>query len=273
MRIWYVYILLLIFLLCGAHLSAQTRITGTVKEPSGAVVADLYVIASQPGFKTLIAFSATNSNGEFTLNFTSAHDSIQIKTSRLDYAEISILVQNKNQHINLIVSPQATNLSEIVIRPEAVKRRGDTLNFFVQRFVSAQDRSIGDVIRKLPGIEVQPSGQIQYQGKAINEFMVESLDLMGGRYNGIVNNLSYDDIATVQILENHEPIRAKKDISNSDRAAINLKLKEGSKNKYLISFALGAGASPLLWDNEVSLCSLQCVSKQILFIRAIMLER
>ena len=238
---------------CSTNLLSQTRITGTVKEPSGAVVADLYVIASQPGSKILIAFSATDSNGEFSLNFTSAHDSIQIKTSRLDYAETSILVQNKNQHINLIVSPQATNLSEIVIRPEAVKRRGDTLNFFVQRFVSAQDRSIGDVIRKLPGIEVLPSGQIQYQGKAINEFMVESLDLMGGRYNGIVNNLTYDDVATVQILENHEPIRAKRDISNSDRAAINLKLKEGSKNKYLISFALGAGASPLLWDNEVSL--------------------
>ena len=114
---------------CSTNLLSQTRITGTVKEPSGLAVADLYVIASQPGSKILIAFSATNSNGEYTLNFTSAPDSIQIKTSRLDYAETSILVQNKNQHINLIVSPQATNLSEIVIRPEAVKRRGDTLNF------------------------------------------------------------------------------------------------------------------------------------------------
>lgn len=237
----------------GSHLAAQTIITGSVKEPSGLPVADVYIIASNPGSRAVIGYATTGQNGEFTISFSSAQDSVQIKTSRLDYSETLIVIPNKSADIHIVANPHATNLNEIIIRPEAVQRKGDTLNFYVRRFVSLQDRSIGDVIRKLPGIEVLTTGQINYQGRAINEFLVEGLDLMGGRYGGVVNNLSYDDVSTVQILENHEPVRAKKEISSSDRAAINLKLKESSRNKYMLTFALGAGAMPFQWDNEVSL--------------------
>lgn len=244
---------LILFSFTGFQLIAQTRITGLVKESSGIYVADIYVIAGEPGSEIVSAYSVTGDDGRFVIKLSSELDSILIRTSKIGYAETKMFLANKNQEIELIVSPQTTNLREIVIRPEAVKRRGDTLDFYVQRFASVQDRSIGDVIRKLPGIEVRPSGHILYQGKAINEFMVENLDLMGGKYGGIVNNLSYDDVATVQILENHEPIRAKKEISDSDQAAINLKLKEGSKNKYLRSFSLGTGLYPILWNNEASI--------------------
>lgn len=247
------YICLFFIMFAGAHLAAQTIITGSVKELSGLPVADVYIIAGNPGSRAVIGYATTGQNGEFAISFNSAQDSVQIKTSRLDYSETLVMIPNKNADIQIVVNSHATNLNEIIIRPEAVRRRGDTLNFYVRRFVSLQDRSIGDVIRKLPGIEVLTTGQINYQGRAINEFMVEGLDLMGGRYGGVVNNLSYDDVSTVQILENHEPVRAKKEISNSDRAAINLKLKEGSRNKYLLSFTLGVGALPLKWDNEASL--------------------
>lgn len=239
------YLSLLLFFSTGVNLFAQTVITGSVKDPSGTPVQDLYVIASNPVSKAVVGFAATGYNGDYTLTYTSELDSIQIRTSRLDYAGTTIVILNKNGHIDLVVHPQATNLDEIVIRPEAVQRRGDTLNFFVQRFASILDRSIGDVIKNLPGVEVMSSGQINYQGRPINEFMVEGLDLMGGRYGGVVNNLSYDDVSTIQILENHEPIRAKRDISSSDRAAINLKLKEDSRNKYLLSLSLGLGGFPL----------------------------
>ena len=247
------YLSLLLFFSTGVNLFAQTVITGSVKDPSGTPVQDLYVIASNPVSKAVVGFAATGYNGDYTLTYTSELDSIQIRTSRLDYAGTTIVILNKNGHIDLVVHPQATNLDEIVIRPEAVQRRGDTLNFFVQRFASILDRSIGDVIKNLPGVEVMSSGQINYQGRPINEFMVEGLDLMGGRYGGVVNNLSYDDVSTIQILENHEPIRAKRDISSSDRAAINLKLKEDSRNKYLLSLSLGLGGFPLQRDNEGSL--------------------
>jgi hypothetical protein len=53
----------------------------------------------------------------------------------------------------------------------------------VNSFSKEQDRSIGDVLKRMPGIEVLPDGKILYQGKAINKYYIEGLDLLEGKYN------------------------------------------------------------------------------------------
>lgn len=125
----------------GVHLAAQTIITGSVKEPSGLPVADVYIIGGNPGSKAVIGYATTGQNGEFAISFNSAQDSVQIKTSRLDYSETLVMIPNKNADIQIVVNHHATNLNEIIIRPEAVQRRGDTLNFYVRKFfISARQK-------------------------------------------------------------------------------------------------------------------------------------
>ena len=80
----------------------------------------------------------------------------------------------------------------------------------------------------MPGIDVEKSGEIKYNGRAINKFYVEGMDMLKGRYGLATNNIAAKDIATVQVLENHQPIKALKHLQISDDVAINLKLKEMS---------------------------------------------
>jgi hypothetical protein len=77
----------------------------------------------------------------------------------------------------------------------------------VNSFSKEQDRSIGDVLKRMPGIEVLPDGKILYQGKAINKYYIEGLDLLEGKYNLANDNLPYQEVSQVQILENHQPIK------------------------------------------------------------------
>jgi hypothetical protein len=93
----------------------------------------------------------------------------------------------------------------------------------VNSFSKEQDRSIGDVLR-MPGIEV-PDGKILYQGKAINKYYIEGLDLLEGKYNLANDNLPYQEVSQVQILENHQPIKTLDSLQFSDRTALNIKLK------------------------------------------------
>ena len=106
-----------------------------------------------------------------------------------------------------------------------ISSHGDTLLYNVAAFRSASDRNIEDVIRKLPGISVSENGTISYQGESINKFYIEGLDLLSGRYALATRNISPDDIASVSIYENHQPKKVLKDISFSEKAALNLKLK------------------------------------------------
>ena len=129
----------------------------------------------------------------------------------------------------------------------------DTINYSVAAFKDKKDLVIGDVLKKMPGIDVKESGQITYKGKPINKFYIENLDMLQGRYGIATNNLSANDIATVQVFENHQPIKALEKSQFSNEAAINLKIKEGKKGVFSIMAMLGLGVDKhLLWQEELT---------------------
>ena len=110
---------------------------------------------------------------------------------------------------------------------------------------------IADVLRKMPGIEVAKSGEIRYNGQPINNFYIEGLDMLDGRYGQATNNIAPQDVASVEVMENHQPIKALKDIVFSDRAAINLRLKPHAKARWTGTLRGGAGWSPALWNGAL----------------------
>ena len=59
----------------------------------------------------------------------------------------------------------------------------------------------------MPGIEVLDDGKILYQGKPINKYYIEGLDLLEGKYNLANKNLPHKEVTKVQVLENHQPIK------------------------------------------------------------------
>ena len=230
---------------------SQCIIRGTVTE-GGKAVAGVYLLLSDKGCDAVTAFAETDRNGVYELKYSGAADSLCITLSRLDYAKQSFRVRAKSQTLDVAARREYTVLKEAVVKPEKVRRFGDTINYTVQSFKSASDRTVADVLRNIPGIDVSASGQISYGGTPINRFYVEDMDLMGGKYGVVSNNLDASHVETIQVLENHEPVKARRDYNLSDKAAINLKLKEKSKAVWLITAGLGLGFSPLLWNNELS---------------------
>ena len=123
----------------------------------------------------------------------------------------------------------------------------------VSAFKDKNDEVIGDVLKKMPGIDVTESGLITCNGIPINRFYIENMDMLQGRYGIAVKNIAVDDISIVQVLENHQPVKALEKIQLMDRAAINLKIKEGKKGIFGIFAMLGIGAdTDLLWQEELT---------------------
>jgi hypothetical protein len=77
------------------------------------------------------------------------------------------------------------------------------------------------------------------------------MDLLQGRYGIATNNIVAKDVATVQVLENHQPIKALQERTYSDQAAINLKLKEEAKKTLAVTGLAGLGYQPWLWNAEL----------------------
>lgn len=68
------------------------------------------------------------------------------------------------------------------------------------------------------------------------------MDMLQGRYNVATKNIDAKAISKIEIMENHQPIKAMKGIKESDAAAMNLRLKDDVKNVFMLTAQLGAGA-------------------------------
>lgn len=122
-------------------------------------------------------------------------------------------------------------LPEIEFEAPAVIVNNDTLTYNVSVISSSKDKSLEDLLRKLPGIEISGSGRITYDGKPISHFYIEGVDLLGQGYSLATQNIRPEDLQVIQVLEHHQPIRILKGYVPSDRAAINVRLKKSRLSK------------------------------------------
>ena len=240
------------FIICIAFssLEAQTLLTGTVQDEAQKPVPNINILVYAKGGSALIAFGVSNARGEFSISLQAGVDSLHLEATSIHYRNETISIANKSQQVHFHLVPETQNLQEFVVRASPIEQRGDTISYLVSSFAREQDRSIADVLRQMPGIEVESSGRILYQGDPIQHFYVEGLDLMGGRYGLVSSNLPHRSVASVQVLENHQPIKILEERLPSYRASMNITLKRDITTTG--TARLGSGLSPLLWDANIT---------------------
>lgn len=236
-----------LFVCMLAHLvsHAQQTIKGVVKDEQGKPVQAANVILQLNENASILTFGITGENGEFTLKVPPNLDSVWIVVTHLSYAPQKYYIQTSVPYREIILSPQAYKLPELLVKNDPVIRSGDTLIFDVNQYRDASDQNIEQILQKIPGITVESNGSIKYDGLPISKFYIEGLDMLEGRYRIATRNLRIDAIRDIEIIERHQPIRALDSIVRPDNAAINLRLK--SNIAITGSLRGGAGVSPALY--------------------------
>lgn len=88
---------------------------------------------------------------------------------------------------------------------------------------------------------MEENGTIKYNGKAISNLYVEGMDVSGGRYNQINNNLKADAVQAAEVIEGHQPIKSLRGKTFTDDVALNLKLKPEVRSKWIYTVMAGGG--------------------------------
>ena len=239
-----------IALLFWQNLHAQISIQGQIVNTKGEALSRINVLIYLPGSKSLIAFAVSDDKGDFQTNVNSPSDSLTIEVSSINFRNESRTIANSSQNLQFELTYDVKKLETFTVQASPIKQKGDTLSYLVSSFTNENDRAIEDVIRNMPGIDVEPDGKILYQGVPIQKFYVEGLDLMEGRYVIVSKNLPHGSVSTVEVLENHQPIRILEDKQASYQASLNLKLKPGITTTGTAK--LGTGLSPFLWDVNIT---------------------
>lgn len=241
----------LILFIVASFVFAQQSVSGKVKNTDGEWVANASVTVEEPGKDAIIAYAITNSKGEYKVTFTSSEAQVDLKVKAFNHQTTTKSIKNSTQNLDFTLSLQATEIEEVRLKTRLITKKGDTISYDLKSFDTKNDRTLADVLKRMPGIEVNKDGSILYQGQPLSKFYVNGKDLMEGGY-GVVNNaLPKDAVQKVEVLENHQPVKILQDKVPSDQAAINIKLKK--QVTMTGRGEVGGGiADPALWNIKLT---------------------
>lgn len=222
------FLFTLLFLYSFWGYSQQVVISGKVTDKVGKPVVNIPILLKNKENRILI-FKNTNAKGQFSfvVSDTLTKNNLFLEINYLGYKNVRLLLLSNLSEYNVILEDNVVELAEVKIsKKPLVNANGDTLSYNVSSFSEVEDRSIGDVLKRMPGIEIASNGQISYNGKPISNLYVGDDDLLDGKYALGTRTIPKEIIKSVDIMQNHQPIKALRNKKISDDIALNLVIKD-----------------------------------------------
>lgn len=236
--------LILFFLvLTSSAFSQNIRFEGTVKDTSGVGLEMANIMAINQQTKAMDAYAITNETGKFTLNLKPS-TTYTIKVSYIGFQTFEKSVTTGTSNINFpVVLKEGTQLKEVeIVHEMPVSVSGDTIIYNSDSFTNGTERKLEDVLKKLPGVEVNKDGEIEVEGKKVQKVMVEGKDFFDGDTKLATKNIPADALDKIQVLRNYNEVSNLKGLENNEESiALNIKLKEGKKNFWFGDMSAGIG--------------------------------
>ena len=224
-------------------ISQNIRFEGTVKDSTGVALEMANVMAINNTTKAMDAYAITNDQGRYQLNLN-ANTPYTLKFSYIGFEaqEKQVTTSDKATTYNVVLK-EGNMLKEVELVYEMpVSISGDTIIYNADSFTNGTERKLEDVLKKLPGVEVDGDGQIAVEGKTAQKVMVNGKDFFDGDSKLAVKNIPADAIDKVQVLRNYNEVSNLKGLENNEEnIAINIKLKEGKENFWFGDVTAGAG--------------------------------
>lgn len=237
-------ILILLLLVCSISFSQNIKFEGIVIDTDKVPVEMANVMALNAATKAMDAYAITNDKGKFVLNLK-ANSNYIIKLSFIGMQNKEMTVATKGENIvqNITMEYSGIALNDVeIVREMPVSIKGDTIVYNADSFKSGTERKLEDVLKKLPGVEVNADGEVEVEGKKVSKLMVEGKDFFDGDTKLGVKNIPADAIDKVQVLRNYNENSILKGVENNqDNVALNIKLKSGKKNFWFGDVTAGAG--------------------------------
>lgn len=237
-----------VMLLCSMMLSAlcfaQGNIRGTVKDSTGKAVPFATVSLKKKAGNTIVTYTATDEKGGYNISVPQGEniDSLLVEVRSIGYKAQAKSITS-TAPIDFVLKASVNELQAVVIKSNrpVLRINGDTLSYKVSDFSNPQDRVIGDVIKKLPGVAVAADGTISYNGKNISNLYIGGDNLLDDKYSIATNTIPNGVVDKVQVIQNDQPVKVLQNKVMSEDVALNLTIKKGARLQLVGQESIGAG--------------------------------
>ena len=214
---------------------SKVTLKGMVQDTSGVDQPFATVMLLNPKDSALINFTRGDDKGFFEFKNVKNTDYV-LKISFVGYIPYQLSITPSANAVNdlggLKMKPITKELMEVVIRTAKapLSIRGDTIEYNASSFKVPQGSTVEDLLRRLPGIEVDAAGNIKAQGKDVKKLYVDGKSFFGDDPKAATKNLDAETISKVQVFtEKSEQSKLTGVDDGKKEKAMNLELKEEFK--------------------------------------------
>ncbi len=229
-------VLLPLLLLCVSYVKAQTISGKIFDNTNNKSIQNAIVAILRPSDSILLKFTRTDAEGDFVLKnvkegkyilmvthplFADHVDDITTTAAGLDLKTVSFI-------------PKSKLLDEVFVRSGgSIKVKGDTVSYTADSFKVSANANVEELLKKLPGIQVDKDGKIKAMGEEVKKVLVDGEEFLGDDPGMAVKNLRADAIKEVQVFDKKSDQAEFTGIDDGQKQkTINLKMKDDRKKGY-----------------------------------------
>ena len=244
---------------------SQTQIEGTIQDSIGNPIGYVNVLLQPFESSRILAYTATQQDGKYQLNVNKMGE-MKVVFASLGYSKKEILINLNGQEsieVNAVLFEEEMLLENVIIegeRPISIKK--DTIIFDADSFRRGSEVVVEDLLKNLPGVQVDGDGTIKVGDREIERLMVDGDDLFEKGYKVLSKNMTSDAVDKIEIYDKYSNNKLLKGIEESDRVAMNIKLKDDYNQQWFGNANVGIGGLDKLYQkNRVNLMSFGKKSK------------
>ena len=245
----YILLLILSLILIAPAYGQHMKFSGTVNDTTeNRPLENAVVMAIRLSDAVLLGFTRTDGFGRFELLGVPV-DTMELVVThpKFDDKRYYIIGSEDNNEIhipNVVLPDKATELEEVVVyaNKEPIFFRGDTLVYVADSFARKQNAVVEDLLKNLPGIDVDKDGSITSQGREVTKVLVDGDEFFGADPTIATRNLEADGVKTIEIYETEDETSG----GNSEEKiqVMDVRLKDDAKQGYFGKVAGAGGGNP-----------------------------
>lgn len=236
------HILFYFFFLGSLFSFSQTVITGKIIDTTNVPTPFINVLLKNQE-KFIIAYTYSNEEGEYKL-ITDKEGNFNLSFSALSFETktVPLVVTSENKKItqDIVLKKKSFELDEVIVlasKPVTVKK--DTIVFNVNSFLTGNEEVIEDLLRNIPGLNVDGNGVIKVGNQEVEKVMVDGDDFFEKGYKILTKNMPIHSINKVEVLQRYSNNKLLRGVEESDKVALNLSLNENAKRQWFGNFSWG----------------------------------
>ena len=204
------------------------------------------LVAINQETKALESYGITDAKGAYRLAL-GKNGKYNVQVTYIGMKTLNLVIETKEVDIAKDFTLNFDNaLDAVELTYEMpVTIKGDTIVYNADSFKNGSERKLGDVLEKLPGVEINENGQIEVDGNTVQKLTVNGKDFFDGDSKLATENIPSNAVDKIEVLRNFSEVNQLRSVTNNqDNVAINIKLKEGKENFWFGDITVGAGTAP-----------------------------